>query len=63
MNAKYCKCKNTYTISKCDKIYVCKYPQLYFRQEIGDICGDNANYLITEGGDFITTEDGFKITV
>ena len=52
MNAKYCKCKNTYTISKCDKIYVCKYPQSY-----------NANYLITESGDFMTTEDGFKITV
>lgn len=63
MNAKYCKCKNTYTINKCDRIYVCKYPQLYFRQNIGDICVDNANYLITEGGEFITTEDGFKITV
>jgi hypothetical protein len=62
MKAKYCKCKNTYTINKCDRVYGCENPQLYFRQEIGDICATNANYLTAEDGEYLTTEDGFKIT-
>lgn len=61
MNAKYCKCKNTYTISNCDS-QRCN-AKAYWRQEIGGFCTDNLDYLMTEVGNFITTEDGIKITV
>jgi hypothetical protein len=61
MNAKYCKCKNTYTISGCNKER-CD-ARFYWRQGIGGFCADNLDYLTTEDGKFITTEDGIKITV
>ena len=35
--AKYCKCKNTYTIKECDKKN-CKAPE-YWKQNVGDIGG------------------------
>ena len=61
MNAKYCKCKNTYTINNCDNER-CN-ARSYWKQGIGGFCTDNLDYLITEDGKFITTEDGIKITV
>ena len=39
--AKYCKCKNTYTISGCDK-KKCKEPE-YWKQGIGNINKTNNN--------------------
>lgn len=40
--AKYCKCKNTYTINDCDK-QKCKAPE-YWKQGIGSIYkNDNEN--------------------
>lgn len=34
--AKYCKCKNIYTISKCENNKKCKAPE-YWKQGIGKI--------------------------
>lgn len=39
--AKYCKCLNTYTISKCDKKR-CKEPK-YWKQGIGNIGGKESS--------------------
>lgn len=45
MRAKYCKCKNTYTIKNC-KDKKCKTPY-YWSQGIGSIHADDHNSTIT----------------
>lgn len=61
MKAKYCKCKNTYTINNCDKTSCSA--MYYWSQGMGCEGTDTATYLTDEIGRFITAEDGIKITV
>jgi|TARA_R110000744_G_scaffold59779_2_gene124140 hypothetical protein len=48
MKAKYCKCKNTYTIKDCNEDKKCNAPH-YWRQGIGSTTGNvvsNVNSVI-----------------
>ena len=44
MKAKYCKCKNTYTIDKCD----CDNAPYYWSQGIGTLIGQSNSTVVNE---------------
>jgi hypothetical protein len=57
MRAKYCKCKNTYTINNCKD---CNAPD-YWKQGIGVITGVLEYYLLQENGFELLQENNNKI--
>ena len=61
--AKYCKCKNTYTINGCDNNRKCISPE-YWKQGIGSITGVpiiESGFLLQENNSFLLQENNEKI--
>ena len=60
MEAKYCKCLNTYTINKCKKKR-CNAPD-YWKQGIGSTISSH-RFILKEDGGLILQENNGKIII